>query len=49
MPLTLPEYKTTLQALVLCVKEAQLNALKDFSREKIFMAWNLGKLITGQI
>jgi len=47
--LTPPEYSTTLQALVLRVKQAQYNALKAFSTEKVLMAWDFGKLISEQI
>lgn len=40
------EYKSTLDALVLRVKQAQYNVLKAFSSEKVMMAWDLGKIIS---
>ena len=43
------EYKSALEALVLRVKQAQYNALKAFSTEKVTMAWDFGKLISEQI
>lgn len=47
--IALPEYKSTLKSLILRVKQAQYNALKAFSTEKVLMAWDFGKLISEQI
>ncbi len=43
------EYKSTLEALIVRVKEAQYNALKSFSAEKLRMAWDFGKIISQKI
>jgi predicted nuclease of restriction endonuclease-like (RecB) superfamily len=43
------EYKSTLETLILRVKQAQYNALKAFSTEKVQMAWDLGKIISEKV
>ena len=43
------EYKSTLESLVLRVKQAQYNALKAFSAEKVGMAWDFGKIISQKV
>jgi predicted nuclease of restriction endonuclease-like (RecB) superfamily len=43
------EYQSTLVSLVQRVKQAQYNALKAFSKEKVLMAWDLGKTLCEQV
>jgi predicted nuclease of restriction endonuclease-like (RecB) superfamily len=40
------QYQSTLQELVVRVKQAQYNALKSFSSEKVMMSWDFGKIIS---
>lgn len=49
MSLILQEYKSTLELLIIRVKQAQYNALKAFSQEKVQMAWDLGKIISDKV
>ena len=44
----LTKYTTTLQTLVLRVKQAQYNALRAFSVEKVTLAWDFSRLISSQ-
>jgi predicted nuclease of restriction endonuclease-like (RecB) superfamily len=43
------EYHSTLLILIKRVKEAQYNSLKSFSREKVLLAWDFGKLINEKL
>jgi predicted nuclease of restriction endonuclease-like (RecB) superfamily len=45
---TTQEYQSTLVSLVARVKQAQYIALKAFSSEKVMMAWDFGKIISGK-
>jgi hypothetical protein len=44
-----PEYRLTLESLILRVKQAQYNALKTFSSEKVMMAWDFGRIISEKV
>jgi hypothetical protein len=43
------EYDSTLQTLIERVRLAQYQALKSFSREKVLMAWDFGKVISEKV
>jgi DUF1016 N-terminal domain len=43
------EYDSTLNLLIDRVRLAQYQALKSFSREKVLLAWDFGKIISQKV